>query len=88
MAAGDRGDVIISQTAFYGGMGTDNKIGIKNSFADTECMDARKSPSSLSVLPEASKLSSGDLGSLINSMHAVNKVNVVSLIYLIIMVKN
>lgn len=68
MAAGDRGDVIISQTAFYGGMGTDNKIGIKNSFADTECMDARKSPSSLSVLPEASKLSPTDLGSLINSM--------------------
>ena len=68
MAAGDRGDVIISQTAFYGGMGTDNKIGIKNSFADTECMDARKSPSSLSVLPEASKLSPTNLGSLINSM--------------------
>lgn len=68
MASGDRGDIIISQTAFYGGMGTDRKIGIKNSFADTECMDSRKSPSSLSVLPEASKLSGSSLGSLINSM--------------------
>lgn len=68
MASGDRGDIVISQTAFYGGMGTDSKIGIKNSYADTECMDSRKSPSKLSVLPEASDLSGSNLGSLINSM--------------------
>lgn len=68
MAVGNSGDVIISQTSFYGGMGTDNKIGIKNSFADAECMDARKSPSVITVLPGSDKLSDADLAGLINAM--------------------
>lgn len=68
MAVGNSGDIIISQTSFYGGMGTDNKIGIKNSFADAECMDARKSPSVVTVLPGTDRLSDADLAGLINSM--------------------
>ena len=36
MAAGNSGDTIVSQTAFYGGQGTDRKIGIKNSFGNAE----------------------------------------------------
>jgi len=68
MAVGNSGDVIISQTSFYGGMGTDKKIGIKNSFADAECMDSRKSPSVMTVLPGTQKLSDVDLAGLINSM--------------------
>lgn len=68
MAVGNSGDVTVSQTSFYGGMGTDLSIGIKNSYADTECMDARKSPSSLSVLPGSRKIVDADLAGLINSM--------------------
>jgi hypothetical protein len=68
MAVGNSGDVIISQTSFYGGMGTDKKIGIKNSFGDAECMDARKNPSVITVLPGSSKMSDTDLVGLINSM--------------------
>ncbi len=68
MAVGNSGDVIISQTSFYGGMGTDKKIGIKNSFADAECMDARKNPSVITVLPGSDKMSDDDLAGLINSM--------------------
>lgn len=68
MAVGNSGDVIISQTSFYGGMGTDKTIGIKNSFADSEAMDARKSPSALTVLPGADKIADADLVGLINSM--------------------
>lgn len=68
MAVGNSGDVIISQTSFYGGMGTDKKIGIKNSFADAEGMDARKNPSVMTVLPGSDKMSDADLAGLINSM--------------------
>jgi len=68
MAVGNSGDVIISQTSFYGGMGTDKKIGIKNSFADAENMDARKNPSVMTVLPGSSKMSDADLAGLINAM--------------------
>ena len=68
MAVGNSGDVVISQTSFYGGMGTDNKIGIKNSYANSENMDARKNPSQLSVLPGSRKLSDADLQGLIVAM--------------------
>lgn len=68
MAVGNSGDVIISQTSFYGGMGTDGKIGIKNSFGDSECMDARKSPSALTVLPGARRMADDDLDGLIVAM--------------------
>lgn len=68
MASGNEGDTIVSQTAFYGGKGTDRKIGIKNSFGDAECLDARKNPSQMTVLPGARKLSDSDLASLIVAM--------------------
>lgn len=68
MAVGNNGDVVISQTAFYGGMGTDAKIGIKNSYANSESLDARKNPSALTVLPGARALADVDLTGLINAM--------------------
>ncbi len=68
MAVGNSGDVVISQTSFYGGMGTDKKIGIKNSYADSESMDARKNPSVMTVLPGARKLVDDDIDSLVVSM--------------------
>lgn len=68
MAVGNSGDVIISQTSFYGGMGTDKKIGIKNSYADSESMDARKNPSVMTVLPGSRKLVDEDIDSLVVSM--------------------
>lgn len=68
MAVGNSGDIVISQTSFYGGMGTDEKIGIKNSYANSESMDARKSPSQLTVLPGSDKLSDEDLDGLIVAM--------------------
>ena len=68
MAVGNSGDVIISQTSFYGGMGTDKKIGIKNSYADSESIDARKNPSVMTVLPGSHKLVDDDIDSLIVSM--------------------
>lgn len=68
MAVGNSGDVIISQSSFYGGMGTDKKIGIKNSYADSESMDARKNPSVMTVLPGARKLADEDIQGLIVSM--------------------
>lgn len=68
MAVGNSGDVIISQTSFYGGMGTDSKIGIKNSFGDAEAMDARKNPSVMTVLPGGDNLVDADLVGLLNAM--------------------
>lgn len=68
MAVGNSGDVIISQTSFYGGMGTDNKIGIKNSYANSESMDARKNPSVMTVLPGSRKIIDNDIQGLIVSM--------------------
>lgn len=49
-------------------MGTDKKIGIKNSYADSESIDARKNPSVMTVLPGSRKLVDGDIQSLVVSM--------------------
>ena len=68
MAVGNSGDVIISQTSFYGGMGTDKKIGIKNSYADSEALDARKNPSVMTVLPGSRKMVDEDIAGLIVAM--------------------
>ena len=53
MAIGDTGTRIIGNTEFYGGLATDPKIGIENSYADAECLDVRKSPGQMTVLPQA-----------------------------------
>lgn len=68
MAAGNSGDTIVSQTAFYGGKGTDRKIGIKNSFGDSECLDARKQPSQMSILPGFRSIFGNGVTSLITAM--------------------
>lgn len=52
MATGDRGSRLVGNTEFYGGLSTDDKIGIENSYADAECLDVRKSPSQISILPK------------------------------------
>ena len=53
MAIGDSGSRLIGNTEFYGGISTDPKIGIENSYADAECLDVRKSPGQMSVLPSS-----------------------------------
>lgn len=57
MAIGDAGTRIIGNTEFYGGLSTDSKIGIENSYADAECLDVRKSPGQMTVLPQARQFS-------------------------------
>lgn len=56
MAVGDNGSRMIGNTEFYGGLSTDRKIGIENSYYDGECLDVRKSPSQMTVLPMARTL--------------------------------
>lgn len=52
MAVGKNYDEVIEQMSFYGGISGDRKIGIRNSYADAMCLDIRKSPSQVSVLPQ------------------------------------
>lgn len=59
---------IISQARFAGGISGDAKEGIKNSFAYSQAIDFRKKPSQFSVLPGASKTSSGVVTGLVESM--------------------
>jgi len=69
MAVGNAGSRIVGNTEFYGGLSTDNKIGIENSYADGECLDVRKSPSQMSVLPMSRKLiDSGVITGLMTAM--------------------
>lgn len=56
MSVGNSGSRLIGNTEFYGGLSTDVKIGIENSYADGECIDVRKSPSQMTVLPKAKKI--------------------------------
>lgn len=57
MAIGNTGSRLIGNTEFYGGLSTDPKIGIENSYADAECLDVRKSPGQMSVLPSSRQFS-------------------------------
>ena len=59
MAIGDTGSRMVGNTEFYGGLATDSKIGIENSYADGECLDVRKSPSQMTVLPMARTVPDG-----------------------------
>lgn len=69
MAVGNNGSRIVGNTEFYGGLSTDNKIGIENSYADGECLDVRKSPSQMSVLPMSRKFAdSGVITGLMTAM--------------------
>ena len=64
----DSTDTIISQTEFYGGMGTDNKVGIQHSYADSEGLDTRKSPGAMTSLPRLTKMSGSDLNGTITAI--------------------
>lgn len=69
MAVGNNGSRIVGNTEFYGGLSTDNKIGIENSYADGECLDVRKSPSQMTVLPMSRTLpDSGVITGLMTAM--------------------
>jgi len=69
MAVGNDGSRLVGNTEFYGGLSTDNKIGIENSYADGECLDVRKSPSQMTVLPMARTLpDSGVITGLMTAM--------------------
>ena len=69
MAVGNNGSRMVGNTEFYGGLSTDNKIGIENSYADGECLDVRKSPSQMTVLPMSRKLAdSGVITGLMTAM--------------------
>lgn len=60
---------MIGNTEFYGGLSTDSKIGIENSYFDGECLDVRKSPSQMTVLPMARTLpDSGVITGLMTAM--------------------
>jgi hypothetical protein len=61
MATGNNGSRLVGNTEFYGGLSTDDKIGIENSYADGECLDVRKSPSQMTVLPMSRKLPDGNV---------------------------
>ena len=61
MSVGNNGSRMVGSTEFYGGLSTDNKIGIENSYADGECLDVRKSPSQMTVLPMSRKLPDSDV---------------------------
>lgn len=69
MAIGDSGSRLVGNTEFYGGLSTDAKIGIENSFADAECLDVRKSPSQMTVLPQSREIAdAGVITGLITAM--------------------
>lgn len=56
MAIGDTGSRLVGNTEFYGGLSTDKKIGIENSYYDAVSMDVRKSPSQMTVLPQSREI--------------------------------
>lgn len=59
---------IVNIQLFYGGEAQDDKIGIPNSFAQSESMDFRKRPSQISVLPATRKISSGNVVDLVQNI--------------------
>lgn len=69
MAVGNNGSRMVGNTEFYGGLSTDRKIGIENSYYDGECLDVRKSPSQMTVLPMSRTLpDSGVITGLMTAM--------------------
>lgn len=53
---------------FSGGQATDKKVGIPNSFAFSQSLDFRKSPSQMSVLPRTDRVDGGAVTDLIQNM--------------------
>lgn len=54
-------------TSFVGGQAVDKKVGIANSFADSQSLDFRKSPSQMSVLPATRRADAGVVTDLIQN---------------------
>lgn len=52
---------------FSGGEGTDKKVGIQDSFASSQSLDFRKSPSQMSVLPQSTRHDDGVVTDLIQN---------------------
>ena len=65
MSVGNTGSRLIGNTEFYGGLSTDVKIGIENSYADAECLDVRKSPSQMTVLPKAKSITASETSPIV-----------------------
>ena len=65
MSVGNTGSRLIGNTEFYGGLSTDVKIGIENSYADAECLDVRKSPSQMTVLPKAKSITASETNPIV-----------------------
>lgn len=60
--------VVVGQQNFYGGIATDEKLGIKYSHAYSRSMDFRKKPSQISVLPGTRKISANTVRDLIQNI--------------------
>ncbi|CAB4132594.1 hypothetical protein UFOVP253_39 [uncultured Caudovirales phage] len=52
---------------FSGGQAVDKKVGVRNSFADSQCIDFRKSPSQYSVLPGTTRADSNTVTDLVQN---------------------
>ena len=69
MAVGDTGSRLVGNTEFYGGLSTDRKIGIENSYYDAVSLDVRKSPSQMTVLPQSREIDDNNvISGLITAM--------------------
>lgn len=64
---------------FEGGMATDKKVGLKNSAANIECFDIRKSPSQMTVLPAARRADNNIVKDLIQNEVMTNTGTIYSL---------
>lgn len=65
--ADTRKPVVVLQN-FYGGVATDEKLGVKYSHAYSRALDFRKKPSQMSVLPGARKISANTVKDLIQNI--------------------
>lgn len=59
---------VVAQQNFYGGIATDEKLGVKYSHAYSRALDFRKKPSQMSVLPGARKISANNAKDLIQNI--------------------
>lgn len=72
MSVGNTGSRLIGNTEFYGGLSTDVKIGIENSYADAECLDVRKAPSQMTVLPKPKSIHTNNVAPFCAMTQALN----------------
>jgi len=63
---------IISNQSFFGGISTDDKVGVENSHAYSRAVDFRKKPGQMSPLPEPTRVGSNNVVDLIQQIVQVN----------------